>query len=509
MRRRIQTLASSPVLILLVGSSLAACGSTVQLSGTRAGAAAGGDGLGTLTTTAAAPDGQSRSASGASSGSDVAVPEGSRPGTGSVFLGDSSSSSPGENGPLRPQRNTEPIQIGIGITTNAGAVSKQFGYNLDFGNNKAQAQAVVDDINLHGGLDGRKIVPVFHVYDGADTSPTSVKEQAACQDYTVDHDVLAVAGALSATTDTLLPCLNKAGVPFVAGAAAALYDQKTFDQLPYLVAPSMFGGTRMFKVFLDDLLAQGWFGKWGSFPSVKVGVLYHEKYSPHKRLVDDAIKPELKRLGHPLAMEFSYSADQSQQVSDIQNAVLQFKAANISQVFFVAPGGGAPLLFMQAAENQLYRPRYALNTYDSPGGFVQGKAPPAQLTGTLGIGWVPLQDVDGARDDISSKISGYARCDALMRKAGVDMSNRTTAYAAGQYCDTIYFLAKIAVQASRWTGRGLMDQVSVGGSSFLPAMTFASRFPPGVRDGASAYRRLRFDDSCNCFAYVGSMRPAR
>jgi hypothetical protein len=453
------------------------------------------------------PDGGSQGADGSG------VESGSTGTTGQSALttgqGGSTRPTPGTSSTFGPGtsagegRLTTPVQIGIGVVKEAES-GAQFGVNVTIGDTKAQAQVVIDYINSHGGLDGRKIEPVYNVTDTSDTTtPVATKEQAACGNYTQDHHVLAVVGATGATTDTLLPCLRKAGIPFVASNGATIYDDRTFREFPNLVSPSMFGGTSMFRTLIRDLNARGWFEKWGSFPEVKVGVIYHEKFAPMKRLLDEVVKPELARIGHPVVAEFGTAADTQQTVADIQNASLQFKNKGISHVLFVESGGGNPLFFMNDSESQLYRPRYALHSHDAPAAFLEGKVVPAQLNGMMGIGWLPTLDVNGTHDDVSAKLPGYKRCEELMRKGGVDMSSRTTAYAAGQFCDTIFFLVNMAVQSSGWTGKGLMAQIDGIGTSFQPTLTFATKFGKGTRAGASSYRRLAFDQGCGCFVYAG------
>src|SRR5437763_937118 len=59
------------------------------------------------------------------------------------------------------------------------------------GDEKANDQIVIDDINAHGGVAGRKIVPIFHGLDATSTNTLDSQYQAACDDLTQYHKVFA------------------------------------------------------------------------------------------------------------------------------------------------------------------------------------------------------------------------------------------------------------------------------------------------------------------------------
>src|SRR4051794_28015501 len=105
------------------------------------------------------------------------------------------------------------IYVGISYSTNADALNQAAGVtNAAVGDEKGYGNAVIDDINRHGGIAGRRVVPVWHDYDGTSTDTSAVQEQAACADYTQDHHVFAV---LELGDDAFNTCVTRTGAVIV------------------------------------------------------------------------------------------------------------------------------------------------------------------------------------------------------------------------------------------------------------------------------------------------------
>ncbi len=84
------------------------------------------------------------------------------------------------------------IRVGYGTQKDADQAAAQFGLNAVFGDQEAQARAVVNDINKRGGVLGRKLELVFHdertASDLEDPERTSTQQ---CVDWTQDRPVFA------------------------------------------------------------------------------------------------------------------------------------------------------------------------------------------------------------------------------------------------------------------------------------------------------------------------------
>ena len=109
---------------------------------------------------------------------------------------------PGGSGATATTATAAPVSktLGQGVTASTiklGIVLidydkvKQYIHNTD-GNQPQTYQVFVDDINKHGGVDGRKIVPEYYTY----TSIGSAGPLAACTSLTEDKKVFATIGVL-------------------------------------------------------------------------------------------------------------------------------------------------------------------------------------------------------------------------------------------------------------------------------------------------------------------------
>jgi len=102
------------------------------------------------------------------------------------------------------------IYIGLVYSTNADAVNKAAGANgISTGDTQADAKAVIDDINKHGGVAGRKLVPIWYAFDSTSTQPIDSQWSAACAHFTQDNHVFA---AFDMGTAVYRKCLHDAGV---------------------------------------------------------------------------------------------------------------------------------------------------------------------------------------------------------------------------------------------------------------------------------------------------------
>jgi ABC-type branched-subunit amino acid transport system substrate-binding protein len=82
-----------------------------------------------------------------------------------------------------------PTTIKVGITYPDVAAVKNL-VNVNPGNYREAYQALIDQVNAHGGINGRKIVPVFAAVNPLGTAPAAT----ACTELTEDDKVFAVMG---------------------------------------------------------------------------------------------------------------------------------------------------------------------------------------------------------------------------------------------------------------------------------------------------------------------------
>jgi len=387
------------------------------------------------------------------------------------------------------------IKIGVYTLQAFSSYASSLGFSAATGDQAAQARAIIGHLNKHGGLAGRTIQPVFHDYDLASDGTTN--DQAACARWTEDTRVYAVVSGLGTINDTLYECLSRAGVPTITAGEAkdAAFHQRYAS---WVYQPTDMNLTRILSNNVDGLAAAGFFGT-----SAKIGVLQGDNPG-ETRAVNEGLKPALARNGLTLAETYAVPLDSSAG-SAYSGAVLRFNQQGITHVLFTFLG--SPLTFMINAEQQKYYPKYGLHSRNSPAALLQGNAPATQQRGAMGIGWQPMNDVDGRRDP-GAVSARQGLCLKLLKESGQDTSVRLTALIGLWTCDNLFFLQDALLRAPSFSMAGLRRGAE-SLTSFQAASTFRSRFAPHrLHDGASAYRVFAFKDDCSCYQYVSSLRPA-
>jgi hypothetical protein len=472
------------ITVALAAALLAGCNSTTRLHSRDAGLGTGSkSSSGATSVDSTVPDNASGAAGGASTGSASGSSGGSGSGRSRAGGGGGAALAAA---PRTPTRGT--VKIGFGYPNNLSAAYAAFGANNLTGDDwKTYIEPIVAWMNAHGGLAGRAIVPVYH-----GTDPTNgtfqAQAEAECAAFTQDDHVFAVVGEIIA--DNQADCYAHANTPFLA-QTAVLVDHTMYDRHPGLVyQPFMITAERQ-AVWIDSLVTQRYFTS-GS----RVGLLEMDN-SVYHRFADTVIKPRLAAHGIQLADEFAFTPPDSAAgagslFAQANNAVLRFRAENITHVILSPSGGAIPFVFMQSAESQGYRPRYALNSLEVPA-FVTQNVPVAQLTGSLGVGWLPASDLY-YKEVVHGANPAEDLCFAITKRNGDEVK---------RYCDGLFFLAAALQRAPEFSAAGLRAGVEALGTSYDSPWTFATRFGPGRYDGARQVRPLAFVDACSCYRYTG------
>jgi hypothetical protein len=167
---------------------------------------------------------------------------------------------------------------------------------------------------------------------------------------------------------------------------------------------------------------------------------------------------------------------------------------------FLENAGEIPFFFMQQADSQSSRPIYGMTSADIPD-TQAGQQPPAQLKGSMVVGWNPPNDV--ATSNVPKGNAAYDLCASVMKKYAVSGSG----FYIDSICDTILFLRTVVPKVTNFNTAGLRAAVAGLGTSYNSPFTFSTSFGPNRFDGATTVRGGRFDDACTCYKYVGSTSP--
>lgn len=386
------------------------------------------------------------------------------------------------------RRTSGTVKIGFGYPSNLSSAYAAFGGNNLTGDDwRVYIEPLVAWVNAHGGLGGRAIEAVYHATDPTNGTFQTQAERA-CAAFTQDAKVFAVIGTVLAENE--VDCLAKANTPFLA-QSAALFDRTMFERYPGLVfQPFMITAERQ-GVWLDSLFSQGYFSK-----GAKVGLLQFDN-STYRNFAEKVIKPRLSARGVEVADEVSFAVPDSAAAAgglfaQANNAVLRFKSANITHVILSPSGGTIPFVFMQPAESQSYRPRYALNSLEVPA-FVTQNVPVEQLRGSVGVGWLPSSDLY-YEEVVHGTNAAEDLCFEITKRNGDEVK---------RYCDGLFFLKAALDRTTELSPAALRAAVEALGTSYQSPWTGATRFGPGRYDGARQVRPLAFVPDCQCYRYTG------
>jgi ABC-type branched-subunit amino acid transport system substrate-binding protein len=417
------------------------------------------------------------------------------------------------------------INIGLAYAVNTQAAAAALGASgagVGGGDDKAQWDIAIADINAHGGVLGRKLKPVYVKHDSNDQSSAVQQESRDCATWTQDNKVLAVIAPEADPSDTLLACVIRAGAAQI-WEDVTRSDASTFARFPYYLEGGTVRMDRVAAAWAPALQRENYFTGWntvtgqpGAFP-VKVGIVsFNDPVT--KNAVEHQLMPALKAAGHPVAagdwVQVFYptgEADNGRAISEIQAATLKFASDNVTHVLpFDAQGAGIGGFFAVGANSQRYYPRYGLNTGVGAQTLHDANLwPSAQLRGAVGFGWVPLLDLPIGDNPVNGPYSNAARraCVKLMTTHGEDVSSAIVQRQVTAKCDELQ-LFKQALEAGGAPNR---DALVLGaqrlGSSFVSGMTFDTRYDGRHHDGAAAYRDFAFDQACGCFHYSGREQP--
>jgi ABC-type branched-subunit amino acid transport system substrate-binding protein len=387
---------------------------------------------------------------------------------------------------------------------------------LSSGDPKADYKAVIDDINAHGGVAGRKLVPVFHRYDATSAQPSADQDQAACSDFTEDHHV---AGVVSVgVTNNLTECVMKAGAVQVDASVLVGPDEGDFRQWPYYFDAGLISQDRLMAAYVPSLVRQHYFTGWNAAtgqpapgrPKLGVMSLNDPEWN---RPVARVFLPALRKAGYSVASKDIISvynpnstAEDSQTLADIQNAVLRFRSDGVTHVIFLDTRGSFLTFFGKDAKAQRYFPRYGVDS----GSAVQtiydaGLADADQLNGAVGLGWNPGADLSPAAA-AKYRTPATTRCLKVIRaRSGQALSGADEQGVAISACDEVRLFAQAVDLAGPIINRDTLRAAIEGlGRGFVSAELPAVYFAPGRHDGGELGFDLAWDNKCSCAKYVNA-----
>jgi ABC-type branched-subunit amino acid transport system substrate-binding protein len=509
-------------LVLVTG-----CGSTVHDAGTGgtgtgSGTVGGGsEGLGGSGTSGGAqlPGGSSTGSLTGGSGT-----TGSATGSGSGGSGATGATPAGTSGGgvgpagFAPGVTAKEIYVGFIVDRSAGAVNEAAGIGaISSGDAKANTNAVIKDINAHGGIGGRKLVPVWAPFDSTSTQTLDQQYAAVCQQFTKDKP--RVFAVLDAPYASYRQCLAQANVMMLSDSLPTV-GAAEFRRYPMFLEQGYPNLDRLAAYFVTPLLEQKYFTPWddvngrpATTGKAKVGILTYDD-EPFTHAVDTYLVPALKRLGYTPQVakiaQVTTASDYGAQGAAVKSAQLSFAANGVTHVISFEGNGGLSTLFLPTARSQHYYPRYGVSTASATealneAGIVESK----QLNGTVGFGWEPAVDLPTAMNPQNGPYSNANRryCLKVMKDNGITFDSGNAEAIALSICSGLYLL-KLAGDKTpaQLTVGALLRVIDSLGASYQKAGTLGEEFRPGRHDPANRAYHWRYFADCNCLHYEGRLQ---
>jgi len=504
-------------ILLVVGT---ACGPTVPHQSGTAGAVAAspGAGLGVPSGTTSTTGGK-KAGSGAVTGAGGSTTGGSMGGTtGGVAGGGSGGGSlpTGTGGgkhlavaPSAPGVTDTTIYIGSYYNKNQGQGNAAFGASgLDQGDARKPQNVMIDWVNSHGGVAGRKLSPIYYGFDASGTGPPSdQQDQAACAKYTQDNKVFAmiVQGSIfdeCAKREGAVD-LNQDGTPSI------------YKKYPDRIDIESLNMVRAWKVTVDGAAQLGYFNA-----GAKIGVVAWDG-PDYKEAINDGLLPELRRHGLSLATQPYFIAepqtfqDLGSASAAVNNAVLKFATLGIDHVFVMdgqaglCGGSCLSIEWLKRAESQQYYPDYAFNDKNSAIELAKlGILSKRQAVGSIYINWT---DAGPDYEKGLKPNPQLQECIKIMKAHNIDMSNANQQGAAYAACEDMWFMQTVGEKLTSMnldlSTPNFINAVDALGYSYLSPLSYANYFSAQQHDGAAGVRHGKWVpcNDLNCYKWIGTV----
>jgi hypothetical protein len=413
-------------------------------------------------------------------------------------------------GPVRMGRGVTAgtIKIGFNITKNLSAALTAVGFGGGGGGTfVAEERPIVDALikhmNAHGGIAGRKIVPVFFQYDATQAQGWDALAAQACAKFIEDEEVFAVVSGHVGQTDSLVDCLARGGVPLVQQNQWP-YDGEYFSKYAgWFYQPSRMRPERWVPQYIGGLKEAGYFTS-----GYKLGMIRFDApvFGRIEKMMRSALKSRGLALTDVSVIKTPQSVNQFSAMSgELSNTILQFRSKGITHVIFDEYAAIIPFFFLTQAESQRFRPRYGFTSINLPGTNEQQHGPP-QLHGAISVSWLPGQDFFADTKDPRANAGGaYQRCMTLLRE---ELGLPASRLYGPSHCDNLFFLDAALSRTNDATTSGLYAAAQGLDDSYDSPYTWSTKFGPGRTDGASETMLSKYDDGCECFKYSANYRDA-
>ena len=347
-------------------------------------------------------------------------------------------------------------------------------------------------INDAGGINGRRITPVYATYDPLSTSGAN-SGPAICIRMAKDEKVFSVIG-FTYTAGSCVAVQYKIPAVSHIGELQAVYQQSGNYMITSQPTQERLG--RNWAAFLlDSGLSKG----------KKVGLL-NVKDGGQSELVGNAVASTLSQLGQPVTYRAQLTSDEASASSQLPVEVQRMKAAGVEQVMLPVSFAYA-ISFMNQAEQQNYFPQYLTSDVFAlaSNGLIR-TGPARSLANVIGVSTQSTVSPEGRTESAVEK-----DCREYYNRA--NPSSKQFAFGEEGPYNVICMDVEVLRRGTVPVGANLTRQAFVGavqklGPGSLP-LSLGGSFAAGKTDFSDFQRPYRYFTACKCYKVAGPVAKAR
>lgn len=359
--------------------------------------------------------------------------------------------------------------------------------------------ALIDAYNAEGGIAGHIIVPVTYTAPTGDV-PSDVVNQERCERYFNGDEV---ADVVVGTNDEILnTCATEAG-KIVFGRGFTGVTQANLDAWPGFVNPQAATFDQAALATVDLAVKEGVVTS-----GTSVGVIY-PGCEAQSAVFETVLQPALESAGATVSAFkgtcIRSKVDEGSALSELPNAILQFKTDGVTAVFNLATGFIPVALLMNEADKQGMAPTWVLSTNNEFGALSTMNPPATQMANVIAAGWAASLDTF----ELDPSKLGPKAGECLDKFAGVGFPAPTNlGELAGQLdvCSTFFALEIMLAGSPGAIDRDAMLAALAASTEDTAALTNSLDWTASRQPNVT-YTKAVYDAASAKFVYEGDAAP--
>ncbi len=382
----------------------------------------------------------------------------------------------------------------VSLNSLAGKIG--FASDTEYGYQEKAIHTFVNDINDHGGINGRKIAPDIVQYDPTDQAGM----RALCKDWTEGSSpAFAVVDGLGTWTGDNQLCLTQEGhTPLIA-------QWTTVTDYTKLGSPYLWWTGVDQSVLLKTLVA------WGHQHDLltsdhRVGILVGDRASD-KLALDGTVLPALKAIGitDPVVQTIAASPDAAAATMQAQAPLIvqAFRQAGVTSVIPLVPFNSF-FPYLSVASGQDFYPHLLLSDYESSIEASLGLVPvpyEKALDGQEGVTTLTLGGIDDDRPEAQGGYNpGLRSCYSVWKAHNAPPAPPDSPFLEEQgpvaaWCQGIRLFAKAATMAGTTLNRRTFVQSMSKIENFPGTFTTILSYGPDKFYGPTQYQVVKIHNN--------------